>query len=144
MKSLLALVALLCLSSYIRGQGMIANAGVGYVFRCSFDSYHDTANSYTASIKEGVKYSLDVGYKIDRNFSANLSLQYQNTTVYGDIRYNANTLSPALQVALTWIQAGGTSFFPAGNFELFFGTHIGIGIYHFLDIPPSGKNDPRS
>jgi hypothetical protein len=143
MKSFFTLVFFLLVYIHAQCQGMMANVGIGYTFRCTFDAYHDTSNSYTASIKEDFKYSLDIGYRVDRNFSANLSLQYQNTTVHADVHYNANRFSPDLQVALVWIQGGGTSYFPANQFELFFGTYIGMGFYHFYDSPSSAsKNNP--
>ena len=144
MKILPLLLLFLVLDSNAQNKGIMANFGIGYTFRCSFDAYHDTSNSYAAAIKEGFKYSLDIGYKVDRNFSANLSLQYQNTTVQADLRYNARNFSAAWQVELFWIQVGGTSYFSAGNFELFFGTHIGIGIYQFSDLPSLNINDPVS
>src|SRR5437764_14198111 len=104
MKYFLALLSLLCLFIHAQGQGPIFNLNAGYALDCSFDAFEDTSNYYNASVKQGPKYSLDGGYQIDRNFSVNLSLQYQNTILHADARYNGAKLSPDLQMALLWIQ----------------------------------------
>src|SRR5215203_776997 len=97
MKYLLAFMALSFLFLRSQGQGMIVNLGTGYAFGFSFDTYHDSSNSYTATIKPSMKYSLDLGYKVDKNFSVNLSLQFQKTTMQSDIRYNATNVYPDLK-----------------------------------------------
>ena len=80
MKKVLSLAALF-LFSYAEGQGLTFNLNIGQCFSSSFEAYKDTATSYKATLEEGMKYGLDMGYVIDRNFSVNLSFQYQKASM---------------------------------------------------------------
>jgi len=140
MKYVLVSVSFLLLFLFSTAQKIVCNLNTGYAFGCSFDAYHDTANYYAASIDPGIKYGLDLGYKLDRNFSFDLSLQYQNAMVPSNVHYNGNNLSQTLQVNVLWIQAGGTSYLPANHFEFTLGTYLGMGVYRFSELPTSDRN----
>jgi hypothetical protein len=132
-KILLVLFMTFFLYGRLQGQGMIANLNLGYTATCSFESYHDTSSYYSASIQNSRKYGIDLGNKIDKFFSADLSLQYQSTLLPANIHYNGIDHSQDYHVAMIWMLVGGTTYLPAGNFDLFFGTHAGVCIYHFYD-----------
>ena len=127
---------------HLQGQGVTGSLSAGWALATSFGGYQDSGSYYKNSLQGGPKFGLDVGYMVDRKFSADFSLTYQNTSMPVDARYNGSDYSKTLRVDLMWIQAGGTSYFPANHFEFMFGTHLGVGLYRFLDLPPSKKEAP--
>ena len=138
----MALVVVLFLVIHCRGQGAIVNVNTGYALGCSFGGYHDTSDYYQNNINGGVKFGLDLGYQVDKNFAVDLSLSFQKTTMPIEAHFNGNDLSQTLRAALLWVQAGGTSYFPANHFEFLFGTYLGVVVYHFYDLPPSNRYAP--
>jgi hypothetical protein len=128
---------------YSKGQKVLVNLNTGYGFTCNFDAYHDTSAYYAASVNQGVKYGLDAGYMPDRFFSADLSLMYQRTTLPASYHYAGIDHAQNYNISLLWVMAGGTSYLPIGNVDLFFGTHIGICAYHFFDSIAVKKNAAR-
>gem|GEM_PF-3705108 len=113
------MVVLSCLSLHLQGQGIVSNVYTGYAFGCSFDAYENGSDYYKNTIDGSFKYGLDLGYKIDRSFSVDLSLQYQNTKMPVEAHNNGNNISQILNLALLWIMVGGTSYLPANHFEFF-------------------------
>lgn len=142
MKKIFSLGILLFLVGNVVGQGMLFNLNMGYCFSSSFEAYKDTSNYYKATLQEGMKYGLDMGYMIDRNFSVNLSLQYQKASMLTDVHASGNNFLQTIPVDLLWIQAGGTSYLPFGHFNAFFGTYLGAGVYNFRNAPSITKNSP--
>jgi hypothetical protein len=145
MKKLSLLAALLFLFHYSKGQskqGMTLNLTTGYCFSSSFEAYKDSSTSYKATLEKGMKYGLDLGYVIDKNFSVNLSFQYQKASMQADVRTRGNNFQQILPVDLLWIQAGGTSYLPFGRFNVFLGTYLGLGLYNFRNAPAVDKNSP--
>src|SRR3954468_6898865 len=127
MKRILSLFILSLSFSFCFSQnkGILINLNSGYAFGCTFEAFHDTGNYYTDSVKGGIKYGIDVGYQIDRNFSAELTMMYQNTTMPVDGHSNGHDISQTVNIQLLWVMVGGTSYFPANRFEFLLGTHVG-------------------
>jgi hypothetical protein len=142
MKKILALTAVTFSYFCSQGQGLIINLKSGYGFGCTFEAYNDTSNYYTDSISGGIKYGLDVGYQVDRNFSAELTLMYQNTTMPVWGKYNGTDISQRVNIQLLWIMVGGTSYFPANRVEFLLGTHVGAGVYHLKDLAAASHKYP--
>jgi hypothetical protein len=141
MKSLLTFIALFSFYTSV-GQGMFCHLNAGYNFGCSFDAYQDSANYYSDTINGGIKYSINLGYKIDRNFSVDLLIQYQNATMPVAVLNRGHNFSQTLHANLLWILAGGTSHLPSKHFDFLIGTLVGIGLYNFRDLPVGMKNTP--
>jgi hypothetical protein len=140
MKNIIASAVLLFAFFHAGSQGIIANLNSGIASGYSLDAYHDTSTFYSAAIKRGTKFGMNVGYKIDRFFSVDLSLQYQPTDISVALHHNGNDLVQVSPVDLLWVQAGGTSYLPAGHFEFLIGSYLGMGFYHFRDFPVLNKS----
>ena len=127
---------------FSQNQGILINLNSGYAFGCTFEAFHDTGNYYTDSVKGGIKYGIDVGYQIDRNFSAELTMMYQNTTMPVDGHSNGHDISQTVNIQLLWVMVGGTSYFPANRFEFLLGTHVGAVVYHLKDLAAADNKYP--
>jgi hypothetical protein len=127
---------------FTQGQGWIGHFNMGYASGYSLDAYQDTSSYYTVNIQPNMKYGMYLGYKVDRYFSVDVSMQYEKAPMGLATHNNGNDHHEDFSIQLLWLQVGGTSYLPAGHFEFLLGSYLGAGMYKFSELQSLSNTAP--